>query len=122
VAFISTRDAARARRFYADVLGLRVVSEDAFAMVVDCGGTTLRITRVTALAPAPFTVLGWSVADIRRTVDGLREKGVAFERYDGLDQDEAGIWSAPGGSLVAWFKDPDENVLSVTGPGRPTGE
>jgi catechol 2,3-dioxygenase-like lactoylglutathione lyase family enzyme len=114
VAFVSTTDVDRARTFYGSVLGLRLVSDDGFAIVFDAHGTTLRITTVEALIPAPYTVLGWEVADIAKTAARLRERGLAFERYAGMDQDQHGIWLAPGGAGVAWFKDPDGNLLSIT--------
>jgi len=117
VAFVSTTDARRARAFYGtalSVLGLRLVSDDDFALVFDANGTPLRISKVESLVPAPFTVLGWEVADIAKTAARLRESGVTFERYAGMDQDEHGIWLAPGGGSVAWFKDPDGNLLSIT--------
>ncbi len=114
VAFVSTRDPAGARAFYGGVLGLRFVSEDAFAVVFDANGTMLRVSIVKDLAPVPHTVLGWEVADIAARVRGLREKGVTFERYPFLAQDDLGIWTAPGGARVAWFKDPDQNLLSLT--------
>ena len=114
VAFVSTTDADRARAFYGTVLGLRLESDDGFALLFDANGTPLRITKVDFLAPAPFTVMGWEVANIAKTAARLRERGVAFERYPGMAQDEHGIWLAPGGARVAWFKDPDGNLLSIT--------
>ena len=114
VAFIATRDAARARAFYESTLGLRVLADTPFALVIDARGTTIRIQKVETFAPQPFTALGWRVLDIAATVDELRGRGVAFERYESLPQDEAGIWTTPDGSRVAWFKDPDGNTLSVT--------
>ena len=115
VAFVPTRDPARARAFYADVLGLPLVSEDAFALVFDCGGTMLRVANVgAALRPAPFTILGWHVPDAAAAVRALGERGVEVIRYDGMGQDELGIWTSPAGARVAWFHDPDGNVLSIT--------
>jgi catechol 2,3-dioxygenase-like lactoylglutathione lyase family enzyme len=115
IAFIPTRDAEKAKSFYEGTLGLRFVSDDKFAMVFDANGTMLRIARVPKYEPAPFTILGWKVTDIAKVVSGLQKKGVTFERFDGLSQDELGIWTAPGGAAkVAWFKDPDGNVLSVS--------
>lgn len=116
VAFVATVHAARARAFYVDVLGLHLVSDDAFALVLDAGGTTLRIAKVDELRPQPFTVLGWSVADIDATVAALRRAGVEPERYPFVPPEAAGVWTAPGGARVAWFKDPDGNTLSVTQP------
>src|SRR5690348_1119885 len=102
-AFVATANPERAREFYEDVLGLRLVSDDQFATVFDANGTPLRIAKVQELTPAPYTVLGWHVTDIAAVVRGLAAKGVAFERYEGMGQDELGVWSAPGGGKVAWF-------------------
>ena len=113
VAFVGTRNPQRAKDFYRDALGLNLVSEDLFALVFDVNGTMLRVTPVPQLTPAKFTVLGWAVGDIEATVKQLQEAGVVFERYD-FPQDELGIWTAPGGAKIAWFKDPDGNVLSVS--------
>jgi len=114
ISFVATVKPETARLFYEKVLGLKFVSEDAFAIVFDVAGTMLRVTKVKELATAGYTVLGWEVADIRAEVEGLVKKGVKFERYPFLEQDELGIWSAPGGAKVAWFRDPDGNVLSLT--------
>jgi catechol 2,3-dioxygenase-like lactoylglutathione lyase family enzyme len=114
VAFIATADLARARAFYADVLGLTPLTEDGFACVFDAHGTTLRLTRVDEPTIAPYTVLGWSVPDIARSVSALTGAGVGFERFEGMDQDDLGIWTTPSGARVAWFKDPDGHTLSVT--------
>lgn len=114
VAFIATGDAARAKAFYGEVLGLRLTSEDGFAVVFDSQGTMLRVAIVKEVVPAPYTVLGWDVRDIAAIVRGLAEAGVVFERYAWLQQDEWGIWNAPSGAKVAWFKDLDGNVLSVS--------
>jgi catechol 2,3-dioxygenase-like lactoylglutathione lyase family enzyme len=114
IAFVSTTDLARARIFYADVLGLRFVEESPYACVFDANGTMLRITAVAELAPPPQTVLGWRVTDIAATISALTARGVAFTRYDGMDQDDAGIWTTPAGDKVAWFADPDQNTLSLT--------
>ena len=114
VAFVGTRDAERARGFYRDKLGLRLVHEDNFALQFDSNGTMLRVSMVPELNPAKFTVLGWEVPDIVAAVKQLQQDGVAFERYE-FAQDELGIWTAPGGAArVAWFKDPDGNILSVS--------
>jgi catechol 2,3-dioxygenase-like lactoylglutathione lyase family enzyme len=116
VAFVATKDAARARTFYEGVLRLRVVGDDQFALVLDAQGTTIRVAKVEAPVIAPYTVLGWEVGDIEGTVAGLKSRGVVFERYSFLEQNALGIWTAPGGARVAWFKDPDGNVLSVSQP------
>ncbi len=114
VAFIATGDAARAKAFYGEVLGLRLLSEDDFAVVFDANGTTLRVAIVREVVPAPYTVLGWDVEDVAATARRLSAAGVDFERYAWLQQDELGIWSAPSGAKVAWFKDLYGNVLSVS--------
>jgi catechol 2,3-dioxygenase-like lactoylglutathione lyase family enzyme len=113
-AFIATAQAERAREFYEKTLGLCVVSDDQFAIALDCQGTQLRIQKVEKVSPHPFTALGWQVPDIRDAVSGLMKRKVAFERYPFLPQDELGIWQAPSGAQVAWFKDPDGNLLSLT--------
>lgn len=114
MAFVATSDPAAARSFYADTLGLRLVADEAFALVFDANGTELRVQKVSEPAPLPYTVLGWKVGDIARTVETLAAKGVRFEHYEWLPRDPAGIWTAPDGTKVAWFKDPDGNLLSLT--------
>jgi len=114
VTFVPTARPEAARRFYLETLGLRLVADDPFAIVFDLHGTMLRVEKVQAFEPQPFTVLGWKVRDIARTIVGLVERGVRFERYDALSQDERGVWTAPGGARIAWFKDPDGNTLSLT--------
>jgi len=105
---------ARSRAFYEEVLGLRLVSEDGFACVFDANGTMLRVTAAGEVAGAQYTVLGWRVPDIAAAVRGLYAHGVTFLRFGGMDQDDLGIWLTPGGDMVAWFKDPDSNTLSLT--------
>ena len=114
VAFVHTCDRERAKAFYRDKLGLTLISEDPFAMAFDAHGIMLRVASVKALTAAPYTVLGWKVPDIAAAVTELQRAGVAFEHYEGLGQDELGIWTAPGGAKVAWCKDPDGNTLSLT--------
>jgi catechol 2,3-dioxygenase-like lactoylglutathione lyase family enzyme len=111
---VATRDPARAKTFYRDTLGLTLVSEDPFALVFDAHGTMLRVTTVPQVAAAAYTVLGWRVANIVTASDDLRNSGVRFERYAGMRQDKRGVWKSPSGALVAWFKDPDGNTLSIT--------
>jgi catechol 2,3-dioxygenase-like lactoylglutathione lyase family enzyme len=112
---ICTRDRARATAFYRDILGLNVAYEDNFAAVFNIGGFTLRVSIVADFTPHEHTILGFNVPDVPATVKALREKGITFNIYKGFNQDEFGIWTAPGGAIrVAWFKDPDGNVLSVT--------
>ncbi|MEO8084840.1 MAG: VOC family protein [Ardenticatenales bacterium] len=113
-AFVATTNPARALAFYRDTLGLPLLRDDGFALVFDANGTPLRVQKVEAVQPPPFTVLGWDVLDIEAAVRGLVAKGVAFERYTFVEQDDLGAWSAPDGTRVAWFKDPDGNLLSVT--------
>jgi catechol 2,3-dioxygenase-like lactoylglutathione lyase family enzyme len=117
VAFAATVDADRSRRFYRDVLGLQLRNEDQFALAFDAAGTELRIQKVERIVPHPYTALGWRVKDIAVAVAGLVRRGVTFERYPGLAQDGAGVWRAPGGTGVAWFKDPDGNLLSLSDGG-----
>src|SRR5436853_7619066 len=114
IAFVATTDPPRAKKFYAKTLGLRLVSEDNFALVFDAGGTMLRVATVQKLQPAGYTVLGWIVPDIRRAVRGMERKGVVLRRYSGFEQDELGIWTAPSGARIAWSEDPDGNTLSLT--------
>jgi len=111
--FIPTRDTARSRAFYVDLLGLTFVSEDPFALELDANGTTIRITKAPEYTPLPFTLLGWRVLDIGAVVADLTAKGVVFERYGFLEHDAAGIWTAPGGARIAWFRDPEGNILSL---------
>ena len=113
VAFVPTKDAEKAKAFYVDVLGLRFIKDDGFAMVLDANGLMVRVAK-TQFTPAQFTILGWQVKDIEKTAEGLQEKGVRFERFGFFEQDALGIWTAPTGDKVAWFKDPDGNVLSIS--------
>jgi catechol 2,3-dioxygenase-like lactoylglutathione lyase family enzyme len=114
VAFVGTRQPERAKSFYRDTLGLKLVSEDPFAIVFNANGTMLRVSIVPELTPAKFTVLGWQVADIGAAARSLQSAGVALERFPGMQQDELGVWISPNGAKVAWFKDPDGNILSIT--------
>jgi catechol 2,3-dioxygenase-like lactoylglutathione lyase family enzyme len=114
VTFVATTNPQKAKKFYEETLGLRFVSDDGFALVFDIDGTMLRIAKVPDFRPAPFTVLGWEVRDIEKSVSDLNARGVSFERFSGMPQSELGIWSAPGGAKVAWFKDPDGNILSLS--------
>jgi catechol 2,3-dioxygenase-like lactoylglutathione lyase family enzyme len=114
VGFVNIVDVARAKAFYRDTLGLRLVSEEPpFALVFDANGIILRLGMAKELPPALGTVLGWQVPDIVATVKELEQAGVQFERYKQMKQDELGIWTTPTGAKVAWFKDPDGNILSV---------
>ena len=114
IAFASTTDLARARTFYEAALGLPVVNENAYACVFNTHGTMLRITAVSEVAHPGYTVLGWCITGICETVAQLESRGVVFARYDGMAQDAQGVWTSPNGDRVAWFTDPDGNVLSLT--------
>jgi catechol 2,3-dioxygenase-like lactoylglutathione lyase family enzyme len=117
IAFVPTRDPGKAREFYEKTLGLDFISEDPFALVFNSHGTRLRIANVSEVKgfkPAPFTIVGWQVTNVGDTVGDLVKKGVQFERFPGMDQDAKGIWKSPSGAKVAWFKDPDGNILSIT--------
>ena len=114
IAFVSATSLSRARAFYEQTLGLPVIGQNDFACVFDANGTMLRVTAVSEVSRAGYTVLGWRVADIAAAVHGLKAKGAVFIRYDGMDQDGDGVWTAPGGDKVAWFADPDGNILSLT--------
>ena len=114
IAFVGTARPEAAIAFYRDTLGLALVADEPFALVFDVRGVMLRVTKVDAVQPAPYTVLGWRVADIRAAAGELGARGVAFERYPGMPQDELGIWTSPSGARIAWFRDPDGNVLSLT--------
>jgi catechol 2,3-dioxygenase-like lactoylglutathione lyase family enzyme len=114
IAFVATTNPTRAKKFYAKTLGLRLVSEDPFALVFDAGGTMLRVASVPKLQPAGYTVLGWQVPDVGEAVAKLRRRGVRMQRYKGMKQDRAGVWTSPSGARIAWFGDPDGNTLSLT--------
>ena len=113
-AFVPTVRPNEAKSFYEDILGLKLLSQDNFALEFDANGTLLRVTIVQDLQPHPFTILGWNVDDIVSVIKQLNDKSVICERYEFLEQDNLGIWTSPNGSKVAWFKDPDGNVLSLT--------
>ena len=114
VAFVHVTDLARARAFYDGVLGLTPTEDTPIAVVFDANGTTLRVTLVEGHRPLAGTTLGWEVDDIAASIGELSARGVEFTRYDGMEQDELGVWSAPSGDQVAWFNDPDGNALSLT--------
>jgi catechol 2,3-dioxygenase-like lactoylglutathione lyase family enzyme len=114
VAFVGTANPVHAKHFYGEVLGLPLESESPFALVFTTPGAALRVTVVERVAPAPYTVLGWGVEDIASAIAELSDQGVKFARFDGVEQDELGIWKSPSGAKVAWFKDPDGNLLSIT--------
>jgi catechol 2,3-dioxygenase-like lactoylglutathione lyase family enzyme len=114
VAFIPIKDSDKALAFYEGVLGLKFVKDDGFALVLDANGIMIRAAKMKDFTPAQFTVLGWQVSDIEDMVRTLAKKGVQFEIFGLFKQDELGIWTAPTGDKVAWFKDPDGNILSVS--------
>ena len=115
IAFASIVDVERAKQFYRDTLGLTLLAEEPpFALVFDAHGIMIRLGMAKSLPPAHGTVLGWNVPDIVPAVKELVAAGVQFERYPQMPQDDLGIWSAPGGAKVAWFKDPDGNILSLS--------
>ncbi len=113
-AFVPTMQSDKAKAFYTEILGLKLLSEDKYALEFDANGTLLRVIIVQELKPQVFTVLGWNVENISDVIQSLNKKGVVCEKYAFLEQDELGVWTAPGGSKIAWFKDPDGNVLSLT--------
>ena len=116
VAFVPIKDSEKARSFYEGVVGLRFVKDDGFALVFEANGIMVRAAQMKDFTPAQFTVLGWQVYEIENVVRALQKKGVHFEIFGFFQQDELGIWTAPTGDKVAWFKDPDGNILSVSQP------
>ena len=114
VGFVATTKPEEAKVFYEQSLGLQLVEESAFALVFASGSNMVRIQKVQALATPPYTSLGWEVKDIAAAVQYLTSKGVKFERYEGLPQNDEGIWRTPDGSRVAWLQDPDGNTRSLT--------
>ncbi len=114
MAFAATSKPKAARAFYEDIVGAVFVEDSPFALVFDVGGVMLRVQKVDPFTPHPFTQLGFEVDDIRAAVAALRARGAVFEKFPFPGQDGDGIWAAPGGALIAWFKDPDGNTLSLT--------
>ena len=115
MAFVTIVDVDKARSFYRDTLGLKLQREDLpFALVFDANGVMLRLSIGKTRANVPGTVLGWEVPDVTAAISELESAGVQFERYGFLKQDSQGVWTSPTGAKVAWFKDPDENLLSLT--------
>lgn len=112
-AFVATADPDKARDFYENTLGLKLVSDEEYAIVFDANGTTLRVQKSGPFTPHPFTSLGWHVPDIEAAMSELRAKGVTFEQYPWMPEGSNGIMTFPGGAKVAWFKDPDGNLLSL---------
>ena len=116
IALTATQNAKAAIQFYEQTLGLRLVADEPYAVVFDANGTMLRLQKVDAFQPQPFTALGWEVTEIETIIAKLAEKDVTCERFPGLPQNELGIVTFEGGAKVAWFKDPDGNLLSLTQP------
>ena len=114
IAFIATAQPEQAKVFYSEVLGLRLIEDTPFALVFDANGTMLRIQKVEKHTKAAYTALGWHVGDIQEAVKMLLKRGILFDRYPGLPQDEQGIWTTAEGNKIAWFTDPDGNTLSLT--------
>ncbi len=114
ILFLATMNAKRSRAFYEQVLELAFVADEPPALVFRVGDSMLRIQKVERFQKLPYTALGWAVPDIRATARQLRAAGVVFQRYDGMGQDDDNIWRSPSGALVAWFEDPDGNLLSLT--------
>jgi catechol 2,3-dioxygenase-like lactoylglutathione lyase family enzyme len=114
VAFIATTDSARSIAFYRDLLGLRLVEDSPFAVVFNAHGVTVRIQKVQKAVVPPYTALGWGVSDISGVVKQLAKAGVRCEQFPDMEQTKLGIWKSPSGARVAWFKDPEGFILSVT--------
>ena len=114
ILFSATSAPEKARAFYEQVMGFTLLDDNPFSLEFDAAGTMLRVQKVSEFSPLPFTLIGWRVDDIAAKVDELAARGVAFERFEFMTQDERGIWTTPGGAKVAWFKDPDGNTLSLS--------
>jgi catechol 2,3-dioxygenase-like lactoylglutathione lyase family enzyme len=114
MAFVATAEPDKARAFYEGKLGLAVTHQDNYAVTYDANGIRLRMSFVKELKPAPYSILSWVVPDIHAVIGELAAKGVVFEIFGGFEQDAAGVWTAPDGTQVAWFKDPGGNMLSLT--------
>jgi catechol 2,3-dioxygenase-like lactoylglutathione lyase family enzyme len=116
IGFVATSNPQKAKAFYGDILGFRLLSEDDFALVFDANGTMLRVGKSGPFTPAPGTVLGWEVDDMHAAIRELAPRGVRFEQFDlpFMKQDDLGVWTPPNGDRVAWFKDPDGNMLSIS--------
>lgn len=113
--FVATADPVRAHEFYEHILGLKFIADEPYALVFDLNGIMLRIQKLRQkVSPPQGTVLGWKVGNISAAVKALTARGVYFERYPGMPQDDSGVWTSPSGARIAWFKDPDGNTLSVT--------
>jgi catechol 2,3-dioxygenase-like lactoylglutathione lyase family enzyme len=114
VGFVPTKDSTKTREFYEGKLGFQFVSDDQFALVMQAGESMIRIAKTKDFTPAQYTVMGWEVPDVEVMVQWLNKRGVKFEKYPFIKDQESGIWITPNGDKVAWFKDPDGNVLSLS--------
>jgi catechol 2,3-dioxygenase-like lactoylglutathione lyase family enzyme len=114
IGFAPTKDATAARTFYVDQLGLTFVSEDEYALVLNANGNMVRIIKARDFKPVQYTVLGWEVQNLAAVAAKLKDQGVVFEQYPFIQDKQLGIWTAPNGDKIAWFKDPDGNVLSIS--------
>jgi catechol 2,3-dioxygenase-like lactoylglutathione lyase family enzyme len=114
IGFVPTKDSARSREFYEGKLGFKFVSDDQYALVMQAGESMIRIAKAGKFTPAQYTVMGWEVTDIEAMVKWLNGRGVTFEKYPFVQDLERGIWTTPNGDKIAWFKDPDGNVLSLS--------
>ena len=114
IGFVPTRDATKAKEFYVGQLGLVFVSEDEYALVLNANGHMVRIIKVNDFKPVKYTALGWEVSNIKQVATGLKSRGMVFEQYTFVQDKELGIWTAPNGDMIAWFRDPDGNVLSIS--------
>lgn len=114
VGFVPTTDYEKARAFYEGKLGFEFISLDQFALVVKVGGHMIRIGKMPNFTPLQGTILGWEVDNIVAVVGWLKDRGVPVEKYPFVQDQELGIWTAPGGARIAWLKDPDGNILSVS--------
>lgn len=114
IGFVPTKNSKRSREFYEEKLGFKFVSDDQFALVMQAGKSMIRIVKGAKFTPAQYTVMGWEVTDIEAMVKWLDGRGVAFEKYPFVQDQKSGIWTTPNGDKVAWFKDPDGNVLSLS--------
>jgi catechol 2,3-dioxygenase-like lactoylglutathione lyase family enzyme len=114
IGFVPTTDSKSSREFYENKLGFKFVSDDQFALVMQAGESMIRIVKGAKFTPAQYTVMGWEVTDIEAMVKWLNDRGVTFEKYPFVQDQKSGIWTTPNGDKVAWFKDPDGNVLSLS--------
>ncbi len=114
IGFVATASPEQAKQFYGERLGLALVEETPFAIVFESGNTVIRVQITKQVQPPPYTSLGWEVGNIAETASALSDTGMQFEQFEGLKQDTLGVWNSPDGSKVAWFRDPDGNLLSLT--------